>query len=189
MSSTRRGSLLTVQAISCARSEGLTVPSFTMRPSDFETIFCAITTTSPLLSFSPEAPSPARIIAARSSWGWINGIPGSAMRRTESCLVRSLVSGFFVCSSVTMPAVRPAGKSSQPAPHNHSLLARHAARAAFRAPMTYRRVSSHRTQLLQRDRRNQLLQGALHRLQQSLQRTRVQGIRCPTAPAAGHCCA
>jgi hypothetical protein len=62
-----------------ARSPGVTVASARIRPSAFETILCAATTTSPSASFVAPDDAAVAISAARSSPGAISGSPSSAV--------------------------------------------------------------------------------------------------------------
>jgi hypothetical protein len=73
--STKRGSLPVSAASATACSEGVTVATSTMRPSDLDTIFCATTSTSPSSGERPLAAKAASAIAARSSPGCTIGTP------------------------------------------------------------------------------------------------------------------
>src|SRR5881397_699075 len=82
-----RASFPASAAIARARSPGTTFARCTMRPSLFDTIFCAITTMSPSRMSCRLARAASRISVARSSPGRISGRPLTAV--TVSCVTRS----------------------------------------------------------------------------------------------------
>src|ERR1700728_2790339 len=75
---TTRGSLSDWAAISTALADGSIPPSSTRRPSAFETIFCASTTTSPACNAKPDAARASRTTPVRSSPALTSGTPSSA---------------------------------------------------------------------------------------------------------------
>ena len=77
------GSLPDSAAMRSASGPGTTSASLRMRPSDFDTTFCARASTSPASNERPLARSTRMSIAARSSPGLISGRPSMGMSVTS----------------------------------------------------------------------------------------------------------
>src|ERR1700727_1485225 len=85
--STILGALRTARASSRAFSDGVTDPRSTVRPSAFETIFCAITTTSRSRKLCSARSRPADISADRSSPARTRGRPATANNSKRSVIL------------------------------------------------------------------------------------------------------
>src|SRR4029079_4977431 len=89
-----RGSFPDSSAIAIARGLGRTSGRCTMRPSLFDTIFCATASTSPSRSVSPCVLIAPAMSAARSSPGWISGSPSSDVTVSERTMLYMLTLGW-----------------------------------------------------------------------------------------------
>src|SRR5262249_43320809 len=101
ISSTKRGSFWTLPASSIASAEGSTVARSTMRPSAFDTIFCASTKTSPPRGTMPPCASPSPIKATRSSSLRTSGMPGTA--RISTALLRIMAGPAHSAEALAQP--------------------------------------------------------------------------------------